>query len=70
MIFEKLTWFHLSGAGQGNVSQAGGGVTTTRTVRTALTRRTVRTRTSESAQRRRELAITGVVFTPLSGVTG
>ena len=42
----------------------------TRTVRTALTRRTARPRTSESALRRRELAITGGVFTPPSGVTG
>ena len=42
----------------------------TMTVKTAPTRRTARLRTSESALRRRELAITGAVSTPPSGVTG
>ena len=60
----------LSGAGLENVSRAGGGVTMTRTVRTALTKKTARPRTSESALRRKELAIMGGVFTPPSGVTG
>ena len=66
----SLMCFDCPGAGQENVSRAAGGATTTRTVRTALTRRTARPRTSESAQRRRELVTTGVVFTPPSGVTG